>query len=112
MSDPFHVVRVANRCMDRVRRRVQNETLSHRGRRRDPLRRIRELLLTGSERLDDRHADRMSSGLRLGDPRDEVLGAWLAEESVPDVHLTDDPDEAALLVDEATDSGCSSTPAA
>ena len=27
VADPFHVVRVANRCVDQVRRRVQNETL-------------------------------------------------------------------------------------
>ena len=25
VADPFHVVRVANRCVDKVRRRVQNE---------------------------------------------------------------------------------------
>jgi transposase len=33
VADPFHVVRVANRMLDQVRRRVQNETLGHRGRR-------------------------------------------------------------------------------
>ena len=27
VADPFHVVRLANRCVDLVRRRVQNETL-------------------------------------------------------------------------------------
>jgi transposase len=78
VADPFHVVRVANRCLDQVRRRVQNETLGHRGRKRDPLYRIRKLLLTGNERLDDRGRDRMLLGLRVGDPHDEVLGAWLA----------------------------------
>ena len=51
MADPFHVVRVANRCLDKIRRRVQNETLGHRGRKVDPLYRIRKLLLTGNERL-------------------------------------------------------------
>ena len=54
VADPFHVVRVANRCLDAVRRRVQNDTLKHRGRRDDPLYRIRKLLLAGSERLDER----------------------------------------------------------
>lgn len=29
VADPFHVIRVANRCVDKVRRRVQNETLGH-----------------------------------------------------------------------------------
>ena len=52
VADPFHVVRIANRCVDKVRRRVQNETLGHRGRKADPLYRIRKLLLAGYERLD------------------------------------------------------------
>jgi transposase len=78
VADPFHVVRVGNRCLDQVRRRVQNETLGHRGRKHDPLYRIRKILLTGNERLDDRGRDRMLLGLRAGDPNDEVLGAWLA----------------------------------
>ena len=43
VADPFHVVRVGNRCVDAVRRRVQNETLGHRGRKRDQLYRIRKL---------------------------------------------------------------------
>ena len=73
---------VANRCVDHVRRRVQNELLGHRGRKDDPLYRIRRVLLTGSERLNQRGADRMALGLRLGDPNDEVLGAWLAKEYV------------------------------
>ncbi len=30
VADPFHVVRLANRCIDGVRRRVQNATLGHR----------------------------------------------------------------------------------
>jgi hypothetical protein len=34
-------------------------------------------------------------------PTDEVLGAWLAKESVRDVYLTDDRDDAALLLDKA-----------
>ena len=74
VADPFHVVRVANRCLDQVRRRVQNETLGHRGRKDDPLYRIRKLLLAGTERLDERGRDRILLGLRIGDPRDEVLG--------------------------------------
>jgi len=105
VADPFHVVRVANRCVDKVRRRVQNETLHHRGRKNDPLYRIRKLLLTGSERLNERGNDRMLLGLRVGDPDDELLGAWLAKESVRDIYLTDDPTEAAVLIDKAI-AGC------
>ncbi len=101
VADPFHVVRGGNRCLDTVRRRVQNETLGHRGHKEDPLYRIRKLLLTGGERLDERGNTRMMLGLRIGDPHDEVLGAWLAKESVRDVYLATDPATAALLLDKA-----------
>jgi transposase len=101
VADPFHVIRAANRVVDQVRRRVQNETLGHRGRKHDPLYRVRKLLLKGSERLDDRGRDRMLLGLRAGDPHDEVLGAWLAKEWVRDVYLTDELQEAAVLLDNA-----------
>jgi len=105
VADPFHVVRVGNRCLDKVRRRVQNETLHHRGRKADPLYRIRKLLLTGDERLNEAGRDRMLLGLRVGDPNDEVAGAWLAKESVRDIYLAEDRDEAALLLDKAI-AGC------
>ena len=57
---------------------MQNGTLGHRGRKVDRLYRIRKLLLAGDERLDDRGRNRMLLGLRVGDPHDEVMGAWLA----------------------------------
>jgi transposase len=109
VADPFHVVRIANRCVDTVRRRVQNETLGHRGRNPDPLYRIRKILLTGGERLDDRGTERMLLGLRLGDPHDEVLGAWLAKENVRDVYLATRLRDAQLLLDK-TIAGCLTDP--
>jgi transposase len=105
VADPFHVVRVANRCVDAVRRRVQNDTLGHRGRKQDPLYRIRKLLLTGSERLNDNGRDRMLLGLRVGDPDEELVGAWLAKESVRDVYLAGNYNDAAVLLDK-TIIGC------
>jgi len=109
VADPFHVVRLANRCLDQVRRRVQNATLGHRGRRRDPLYRIRKLMLTGAERLEGPGLERMLLGVRAGDPDDEVLGAWLAKESVRDVYLADRPGDAELLLDKAIE-GCAMDP--
>jgi hypothetical protein len=35
----------------------------------------------------------------VGDSHDDVLGAWLAKESVRDVYLTDDVRDAAMLLD-------------
>ena len=43
----------------------------------------------------------MLLGLRVGDPHDELLGAWLAKESLRDVYLVD----AATLLDKAI-AGC------
>ncbi len=46
VADPFHLVKLANTRLDEVRRRVQNETMGHRGRGGDPLYRSRRLLTT------------------------------------------------------------------
>ncbi len=59
--DAFHVISLANRSLDAVRRRVQNEQTGHRGRRHDPLYRARRALLVGEERLDDKAAQRLAS---------------------------------------------------
>ncbi len=101
VADPFHVTRVANRMVDQVRRRVQNETLGHRGRKADPLFRIRKLLIKGEERLDDRGREKLMAALRVGDPYDEVLGAWMAKEAVRAVYSEPDPEAAAVLLDHA-----------
>jgi transposase len=99
--DPFHVVALANRAIDNTRRRVNQDLLGHRGRKADPLYRIRRVLLTGAERLSEKAWARLNEGLRLGDPDDEVLDAWLAKEKTRDVYLTDDAEQAAVLLDAA-----------
>ena len=43
VAGPFHVIKVANSKLDECRRRVQSEQLGHRGRKDDPLYRIRRL---------------------------------------------------------------------
>jgi len=70
--DRFHVISLANRCLDLVRRRVQIEQLGHRGRRDDPLYRARRVLLMGEEKLDVEATERLASLLELGDPSAEV----------------------------------------
>jgi transposase len=98
VADAFHVVRLANRCIDQVRRRTQNRVLGHRGRKTDPLYGIRKLLLTGDERVDERGRRRITEGLRAGDPDGEVLAAWIAKESVRDVYLADNAGDAFTLL--------------
>lgn len=55
-------------------------------------------MLTGGERLDETGRDRMLLGLRVGDSGDEVLGAWLAKESVRDVYLASSWRDARVLL--------------
>ena len=43
VADPFHLVKLANTEFDECRRRVQNETVGHPGRKEDPLYRARRL---------------------------------------------------------------------
>jgi transposase len=84
--DHFHAIALANRVIDEVRRRVQQDTLGHRGRKDDPLYRIRRLLLRGAERLDERAWSRLEAGLAAGDPHGETTGAFLGKELLRDVY--------------------------
>ncbi len=91
VADPFHVVRLANNRLDEVRRRVQNETVGHRGRKDDPLYRIRKLLTLAQERLDQPGGERLQGLLKAGDPYGEVRLAWHAKETLRDVYQIRDP---------------------
>lgn len=86
--DHFHAIRLANLATDRVRRRVQQDHLGHRGRRDDPLYRIRRHLLVARERLTDKGTAKITAGLRAGDPNDEVAAAYLAKELLRDVYIS------------------------
>jgi transposase len=99
VADPFHMVRLANRAVDQVRRRTQQTLTGHRGRKGDPLYDIRKLLLTGDERLDERARARLDAALAAGDPRDEVLAAFLVKEHLREVYAVDEPDHAIALLD-------------
>jgi transposase len=101
--DPFHVISLANRCLDGVRRRVQTEQLGHRGRRDDPLYRARRVLLMGEEKLDAEATERLWSLLELGDPGAEVAIAYRVKERLRDFYRTINPDEARQLLEELRD---------
>src|SRR5450830_264576 len=74
--DAFHVVKLGTQVTDEVRRRVQQDTLGHRGHAGDPLFRARNILRRGAEHLTARQWDRLTTSLQDGDPDDEVLIAW------------------------------------
>ncbi|MEW1856874.1 transposase [Pseudarthrobacter oxydans] len=54
--DAFDVVKLGSAMVDEVRRRVQQDTLQHRGRKGDPLYSIRRTLQIGGEHLTDKQA--------------------------------------------------------
>jgi len=74
--DAFHVVRLATQVVDEVRRRVQQDTLGHRGHKHDPLYQIRGLLRHGVEHLSERQQAKLTRCLEAGDPDGEVNLAW------------------------------------
>jgi transposase len=98
IADPFHVVKLANFVLDEVRRRVQNETCGHRGRKSDPLYRSRKLMTLAHERLDDESNLKLVGLLEAGDPRGEVRTAWHAKEVVRSIYAIDDPELAGGFV--------------
>ena len=77
---------LANTALDECRRRVQNETLGHGGRRDDPLRRARRRLSIARERLYADQHERLMGLLRAGDPHREVGFAWNAKEVVRQIY--------------------------
>ena len=100
VADPFHVVKLAGAKLDECRRRVQNETLGHRGQKHDPLYRCRRLLLAAEERLDAKGDAKLQGLLRAGDPKGEVAYAWHAKEAVRFLYDIPNPDYAARYLDE------------
>jgi transposase len=74
--DAFHVVALAVRVVDEVRRRVQQDTLGRRGHKRDPLYTVRRLLRLGADRLTEETRAKLETALRAADPNLEVTVAW------------------------------------
>lgn len=86
VADPFHVVGVGTRVVDRTRRRVQQETLQHRRHKVDPLYRARKLLTLAAERLDADSTTKLRGLLAAGDPHGQVHEAWAAKEGLRELY--------------------------
>jgi transposase len=88
--DHFHVAKLANAAIDDARRRVQQETLGHRGRKGEPLYGIRRLLLCAHDRLTDKGLGRLEAGLAAGDPYEEVGCVHAGKELLRTVYAAGD----------------------
>ncbi len=75
VMDPFHVVRLAGDALDQCRRRAQQHTRGHRGRKGDPLYAARRTLHTGAGLLTDKQKERLA-GLFATEEHVEVEATW------------------------------------
>ena len=81
VMDPFHVVQLAGDALDRTRQRVQQETLGHRGRAKDPLYGVRRVLRTGETFLTEKQQARLDAV--FADPAHaDVWRAWRVYQQV------------------------------
>ena len=75
VMDPFHTVRLGGTALDDCRRRTQQATHGHRGRKTDPLYGARRTLHTGTDLLTERQQQRLDA-LFADDAHVEVEITW------------------------------------
>jgi transposase len=91
--DAFHIVKLGTQAVDEVRRRVQQETRGHRGRKNDPLYGIRTILRCGAENLTDRQRARLDRAIAADERHDEVYVAWLCAQQLRAAYKAQSPVE-------------------
>ncbi|MDN6022026.1 MAG: ISL3 family transposase, partial [Acidipropionibacterium jensenii] len=97
--DAFHVVKLATQAVDEVRRRVQQDTLGHRGTRNDPLYKIRTILRCGAENLTERQQHRLAEAIAADERHEEVYVAWQCAQRVRDVYHAATPADGRALAE-------------
>jgi transposase len=80
--DHFHVVKLANDCVTKVRRRTIWDQKGRRGRKIDPAWANRRRLLTAKETLGPKAFAAMWNSLMDSDPSGQILAAWIAKEEL------------------------------
>ncbi|MGP9684046.1 ISL3 family transposase [Brachybacterium sp. AOP3-A1-3] len=74
--DAFHVVKLGTQVVDEVRRRIQQDTRGHRGRKGEPLFGIQTILRAGAENLTDRQLARLATAIEADEAHEAVYVAW------------------------------------
>ncbi|MGH3556655.1 MAG: ISL3 family transposase [Mycobacterium sp.] len=80
--DHFHLVKLANDALTKVRRRVTWDLRERRGRKRDPEWANRRRLLRARERLSDKSFAKMWNQITTEDSSGQILSAWIAKEEL------------------------------
>ena len=104
MLDAFHIVKLAGDALDEVRRRVQQDTLGHRGRKGDPLYQIRNLLRASRDRLTKRQQERLRAAFTADEAHISVEVAYQPTGQVCDALHEDTPNTLLASIDTATNS--------
>ena len=102
--DAFHVVKLGTAAMDQVRRRVQQETLGHRGRKADPLYGIQNVLRCGAERLTDKQKARLDKAFAADGGHIEVEVAWHCAQQLRAAYKADNLSEGKKIAEQVLSS--------
>jgi transposase len=97
--DAFHVVKLATQAVDEVRRRVQQDTLGHRGMKNDPLYGIRTILRSGIEHPTQRQQARLADAIAADERHEEVYVTWQAAQRVRTVCHASSPADGRKLAE-------------
>ena len=101
--DAFHVVALAGKAVDEVRRRVQQDTLGHRGRTGDPLYGIQTILRAGAENLTEKQRTRLAAAIEADPAHDEVFVAWQCAQQLRSAYHQKDLAEGRRIAEKVVD---------
>ena len=87
----FHVMKLGTQAVDEVHRRVQQQTLGHRGHKGDPLYGIQRSLHCGAERLIEKQKARLAATFDAHSEHFEVELAWICAQQLRSVYTAADP---------------------
>lgn len=111
VMDPFHVVRLAGDALDGCRRRIQQATHGHRGRKADPLDSARLTLHTGAELLIDKQQARLFD-LFAADTHVQVEATWGIYQRMIGVYRDEDRAKGRASMEQLIDAVSQGVPAA
>ena len=101
--DAFHVVKLGTTAVDEVRRRVQHDTLGHRGRKGDPLYGIQTILRAGAENLTDKQRIRLTAAIEADQAHDEVFVAWQCAQQLRSAYHAKDLTDGRRIAEKVVD---------
>ena len=102
--DAFHVVKLGTAAVDEVRRRVQQDTLGHRGRKGDPLFGIQTILRAGAENLTEKQRARLLAAINADPAHEEVFIAWQCAQQLRSAYQAKDLAAGRRIAEKVVDS--------